>query len=817
MCAVAKWLKRGGWNPDSSEMRAIKRFLTVALSTAAVLLCLAGSAMAGTITSLTTEVNQSGFDPTSVDAYWTLDQTSGGSPVDLTTWVAPAWDNTCSQGGYPYGADHPNGVYGMETHFGITDTHTVFSDGYTIAPGIEYCIGVSAKSGAQFVFDAHYVNYNTPWVDSNGLPDSTMTSITIPLIVHPRGLTTSWSLTYFKMVNTTDCFDPDSEDLNSSQTTTEETIWDDLHGTHEVYPELTGLDPESTYCVKINDYNGAGAEDTLFWSYDTIGPVPEVTNETYTSGSGSIDFALDLDPNVGVGYSASLGFQYFKQSEGGDCSPLVDPDGYSYYDYVWLTLDSGYDPFAVSDTIPSLDAGSTYCIRAFSVNKNGGSTPGSFHEVKLINKQAVTADLSVTAPSSAAHSATLNVELNDHGAADDAGDPSSYYVDVYGIGFDRCNTEDYHGSSEVPLSTSEFEFSGSVALSYDLDDLNYNSPYCAVVHTESAWGDGYDTITYLPFKGGRAPQVLGVTHSTTTESISLTGSVDPGNFLTEYTARYFTAAGDDACEDYTGNTSSADGNTIEENISTATNAPVTISDLDPGSTYCVRLLAGNAFGDDTSEWEKITTDSPDTTAPSVPAGLSASNVTQTSATLSWTASTDDTAVTGYNVWKDGQAFASTLGIVTAKTVTLVCGQTSHFRVSAFDQLSHESAQSAELAITAAACDVPPTNGGGGSEQPPALKVCLANVKTLKATLKIGDKKVKLQLTGNLVGGGQSIKLTGTGKVKQISFKVDGTSVKASKGSITLAAADRPSTVAVTFKTGKKSKTLKVKLKQLPCS
>jgi hypothetical protein len=798
-------------------MRAIKSFLVVALSTTAVLLCLAGSAMAGTITNATAEANQSGFDVTSLDVYWILDQTAGGTPVDLTTWVAPAWDSTCSQVGYPYGTEHPNGVYGMETHFGITATHTVFADGYTINPGIEYCIGMSAKSDAQFVLDAHYVSFNTPWVDTNGLPESTMTSITIPLIVYPRGLATGWSLTYFKAVNTTDCSAPDLDDLALSQTTTEEGISDDLRGTHEIYPELTGLDPESTYCVKVNDYNAAGVEDTRFWSYDTIGPAPEVTNETYTPGSGSIDFALDLDPNVGDSYSASLTFQYFKQSEGGDCSPLVDTDGYSYYDYVWLTQDSGYDPFVVSDTIPSLDAGSTYCVRAFSINKNGGSTPGSFHEVKLINKQAATAHLSVSAPSNAAHSATLNVDLNDHGAADDAGDPSSYYVDVYGIGFDRCNTEDYHGSSVVPLSTVEFEFSGSVELSYDLDGLNYNTPYCAVVHTESAWGDSYDAITYLPFKGGRAPQVLGVTSSTTTESISLTGSVDPGNFLTEYTAKYFTAAGDDACEDYTGSTSSADGNTIGENISTATNAPVTISDLDPGTTYCVRFLAGNVFGDDASEWEKIKTDSPDTTAPSVPAGLSASNVTQTSAMLSWTASTDDTAVTGYNVWKDDQAFASTLGTVTSKTVTLVCGQTSHFRVSAFDQLSHESARSAELAVTGAACDVPPTGGGGGSEQPPASKVCLAKVKTKKATLKIGDKKIKLQLKGRLMGGGQSIKLTGTGKVKQISFKVDGTSVKARKGSITLTAADRPSTVAVTFKSGKKSKTLKAKLQQLPCS
>ena len=44
---------------------------------------------------------------------------------------------------------------------------------------------------------------------------------------------------------------------------------------------------------------------------------------------------------------------------------------------------------------------------------------------------------------------------------------------------------------------------------------------------------------------------------------------------------------------------------------------------------------------------------PDTTAPSVPAGLSASAVTSTSATISWTASSDNVAVTGYKVFRDG--------------------------------------------------------------------------------------------------------------------------------------------------------------------
>jgi hypothetical protein len=41
----------------------------------------------------------------------------------------------------------------------------------------------------------------------------------------------------------------------------------------------------------------------------------------------------------------------------------------------------------------------------------------------------------------------------------------------------------------------------------------------------------------------------------------------------------------------------------------------------------------------------------DTTAPSTPASLTASGTTSTTTNLSWTAATDNVAVTGYNVYR----------------------------------------------------------------------------------------------------------------------------------------------------------------------
>ena len=83
----------------------------------------------------------------------------------------------------------------------------------------------------------------------------------------------------------------------------------------------------------------------------------------------------------------------------------------------------------------------------------------------------------------------------------------------------------------------------------------------------------------------------------------------------------------------------------------------------------------------------------DSTPPSAPAGLNSSNVTTNSVDLSWTASTDNVGVTGYNLYVNG-SFSSALGNVTSHTVTGLSPSTAYtFNVSALDAAGNESAQS----------------------------------------------------------------------------------------------------------------------------
>jgi chitodextrinase len=88
----------------------------------------------------------------------------------------------------------------------------------------------------------------------------------------------------------------------------------------------------------------------------------------------------------------------------------------------------------------------------------------------------------------------------------------------------------------------------------------------------------------------------------------------------------------------------------------------------------------------------------DTTDPSAPTGLAASNVTQTSLTLTWNAATDDRGVVGYEVSRDGGAATPVAG--TSLSVTGLTAATAYdFVVRAVDAAGNASADSDELTVT----------------------------------------------------------------------------------------------------------------------
>lgn len=102
--------------------------------------------------------------------------------------------------------------------------------------------------------------------------------------------------------------------------------------------------------------------------------------------------------------------------------------------------------------------------------------------------------------------------------------------------------------------------------------------------------------------------------------------------------------------------------------------------------------------------------SSDTEAPTVPTGLSASNIADDSFTVSWNASSDNTAVTGYTVYLNGSSIGTVTG--TSANVTGLNPSTNYsVAVAAFDASGNNSAQSSSINVTttAAQCEDGPAS------------------------------------------------------------------------------------------------------------
>ncbi len=96
--------------------------------------------------------------------------------------------------------------------------------------------------------------------------------------------------------------------------------------------------------------------------------------------------------------------------------------------------------------------------------------------------------------------------------------------------------------------------------------------------------------------------------------------------------------------------------------------------------------------------ENCTTNQPDTTPPSTPTSLTSSSVSQTGLRLSWNASTDDKAVTGYEIFRNGTRIAtSTTNSYTVSGLT--ASTTYSFYVKAYDAVPNISPSSNTIQVT----------------------------------------------------------------------------------------------------------------------
>lgn len=118
--------------------------------------------------------------------------------------------------------------------------------------------------------------------------------------------------------------------------------------------------------------------------------------------------------------------------------------------------------------------------------------------------------------------------------------------------------------------------------------------------------------------------------------------------------------------------------------------------------------------------------SDDVTAPSTPTGLTAVPVSTSQIDLTWSSSTDDVAVTGYQVFRDSVQVATATSASYSDTGLSESTLYTYF-VRAFDSVFNLSSSSASVSTTTltappAPTSTPPTGGGstGGGYLPPKL-------------------------------------------------------------------------------------------------
>lgn len=138
----------------------------------------------------------------------------------------------------------------------------------------------------------------------------------------------------------------------------------------------------------------------------------------------------------------------------------------------------------------------------------------------------------------------------------------------------------------------------------------------------------------------------------------------------------------------------------------------------------------------------------DTSAPTAPSNLAASGITETSLTISWSASSDNIGVTGYNVYQGSSLLGTTTSTSTSIT-GLTAGTTYIYNVTALDAAGNES--SADSVIVTTTSD---SSGGGdftycGSEGSDSSFEWIDNVSFGGFTNSTGDDGGYADYTNNI--------------------------------------------------------------------
>jgi chitodextrinase len=227
-------------------------------------------------------------------------------------------------------------------------------------------------------------------------------------------------------------------------------------------------------------------------------------------------------------------------------------------------------------------------------------------------------------------------------------------------------------------------------------------------------------------------------------------------------------------------------------VAIATVSTTSFSDtgLGVGSTHTYTVKAVDAANNQSTASNTVTasTQGNDVTPPTAPTALTATGSSSTTIDLNWTASTDNFAVTGYKVFRDGGATEiATVSTTSFSDTGLAVNSTHSYQVAAFDAANNQSAKSntasattqlagalVSLALSPTTVTAPTPSTGTVTLSGPAptggLTITLTSSDTRKArvpatvTVAAGQSTATFTvttLTGQLGGGQNPVTITAT--------------------------------------------------------
>lgn len=194
-------------------------------------------------------------------------------------------------------------------------------------------------------------------------------------------------------------------------------------------------------------------------------------------------------------------------------------------------------------------------------------------------------------------------------------------------------------------------------------------------------------------------------HSAASPPVSVTTPNDPPTVPAGLTANVISSTQ----VDLTWNASTDDvavaGYTLYRNgstLATLTDSSLSYSDTTvlPGASYSYTIDAFDVDGNHSAESAPVNVSTPDNEAPTMPTGLTATVSGANQVDLSWNASTDNVAVTGYTIYRDGAALSTVPDMTLSFTDASVVPATSYqYSVDAFDAAGNHSAASGSVVVS----------------------------------------------------------------------------------------------------------------------